>query len=165
MVYKIWDSVYEIVQNKYKILIYFSFSKSVLGSRWHAPAYLFRPVMICVAIYIFYSAVKIGFEIWTPKPSPRSLRPWPRNDSPKIFAKQSAFRGRVSTPSAKRPKRWIRLKSIPAVESTALDVTGTRLIEKPTGWTCLHERDHLWAVTGKWKERQWKVRKRWAYRQ
>ncbi len=30
MVYKIWDSVYKIVQN-YKIIIYFSFSKSVLG--------------------------------------------------------------------------------------------------------------------------------------
>ncbi len=31
MVYKIWDSVYKIVQNKYKIVIYFSFSKSVFG--------------------------------------------------------------------------------------------------------------------------------------
>ncbi len=31
MVYKIWYSVYKIVQNKYKIIIYFSFSKSVLG--------------------------------------------------------------------------------------------------------------------------------------
>ncbi len=31
MVYKIWDSEYKIVQNKYKIMIYFSFSKSVLG--------------------------------------------------------------------------------------------------------------------------------------
>ncbi len=31
MVYKIWESVYKIVQNKYKIMIYFSFSKSVLG--------------------------------------------------------------------------------------------------------------------------------------
>ncbi len=31
MVYKIWDSVYKILQNKYKIMIYFSFSKSVLG--------------------------------------------------------------------------------------------------------------------------------------
>ncbi len=30
MVYKISDSVYKIVQNKYKIMIYFSFSKSVL---------------------------------------------------------------------------------------------------------------------------------------
>ncbi len=30
-VYKIWDLVYKIVQNKYKIMIYFSFSKSVLG--------------------------------------------------------------------------------------------------------------------------------------
>ncbi len=30
MVYKIWDSVYKIVQNKYKIMIYFSFLKSVL---------------------------------------------------------------------------------------------------------------------------------------
>ncbi len=32
MVYKIWDSVYKIVQNKYKIMIYFSFSKSVWGA-------------------------------------------------------------------------------------------------------------------------------------
>ncbi len=31
MVYKIWDSVYKIVQNKYKIMLYFSFSKSVFG--------------------------------------------------------------------------------------------------------------------------------------
>ncbi len=31
MVYKIWDSVCKIVQNKYKVVIYFSFSKSVLG--------------------------------------------------------------------------------------------------------------------------------------
>ncbi len=31
MVYKICDSVYKIVQNKYKIMLYFSFSKSVLG--------------------------------------------------------------------------------------------------------------------------------------
>ncbi len=31
MVYKIWDSVYKIVQNKYKIMMYFSFPKSVLG--------------------------------------------------------------------------------------------------------------------------------------
>ncbi len=37
MAYKIWDSVYKIVQNKYKIMIYFSFLKSVLGGRWHAP--------------------------------------------------------------------------------------------------------------------------------
>ncbi len=29
--YKIWDLVYKIVQNKYKIMIYFSLSKSVLG--------------------------------------------------------------------------------------------------------------------------------------
>ncbi len=31
MVYKIWDSLYKIVQNKYKIIIYFSFSKSIWG--------------------------------------------------------------------------------------------------------------------------------------
>ncbi len=31
MVYKIWALVYKIVQNKYKIMIYFSFSKCVLG--------------------------------------------------------------------------------------------------------------------------------------
>ncbi len=38
MVYKICDSVYKIGQNKYKIMIYFSFSKSVLGGgRWHVP--------------------------------------------------------------------------------------------------------------------------------
>ncbi len=40
MVYKIWDSVYKIVQNKYKIMIYFSFTKSVFGGGgvwWHAP--------------------------------------------------------------------------------------------------------------------------------
>ncbi len=30
-VYKIWNLVYKIVQNKYKIMIYFSLSKSVLG--------------------------------------------------------------------------------------------------------------------------------------
>ncbi len=29
-VYKMWDLVYKIVQNKYKIMIYFSFSNSVL---------------------------------------------------------------------------------------------------------------------------------------
>ncbi len=34
MVYKIWDLVYKIVQNKYRIMIHFSFSKSVLGGRW-----------------------------------------------------------------------------------------------------------------------------------
>ncbi len=32
VVYKIWDLVYKIVQNKYKIMIYFSFSKSVRGA-------------------------------------------------------------------------------------------------------------------------------------
>ncbi len=30
-VYKIWDLVYKIVQNKYKIMTFFSFSKSVWG--------------------------------------------------------------------------------------------------------------------------------------
>ncbi len=40
MMYKIWDSVYKIEQNKYKIMIYFSFSKSVLGGRWHVPQIL-----------------------------------------------------------------------------------------------------------------------------
>ncbi len=38
MAYKIWDSVYKIVQNKYKIMVHFSFSKFVLGGgRWRAP--------------------------------------------------------------------------------------------------------------------------------
>ncbi len=32
--YKIWDLVYKIVQNKYKIMIYFSLSKSVWGGGW-----------------------------------------------------------------------------------------------------------------------------------
>ncbi len=31
VMYKIWDSMYKIVQNKYKIMVYFSFSKSVWG--------------------------------------------------------------------------------------------------------------------------------------
>ncbi len=31
MVYKIWNSVYKIVQNKYKIMVYSSFSKSGWG--------------------------------------------------------------------------------------------------------------------------------------
>ncbi len=42
MVYKIWDSVYKIVKNKYKIMIYFSFSKSVLGGPVTCTSY-YRP--------------------------------------------------------------------------------------------------------------------------
>ncbi len=38
----IFDLVYKIVQNDYKIMIYFSFSKSVLWIRWHAPLQIGR---------------------------------------------------------------------------------------------------------------------------
>ncbi len=40
LVFKIWVLVYKIVENKCKIMIYFSLSKSIFwegGGRWHAP--------------------------------------------------------------------------------------------------------------------------------
>ncbi len=65
MVYEIWDLVYKIVQHKYKIMIYFSFTKSVLGGggRWHVPENLRK---FCRKFRVKFWT-KLLIEIWSSK--------------------------------------------------------------------------------------------------